>query len=129
MAKLLKPGWSAAMFLTESKWIFAGIFKWMAANPTILTIVDQMNIWGLILIGLGLILGFWTRIASFAGMFLILLYYVCNPPLVGLYYSIPSEGNYLLINKNLVELAALIVISLLCSVRTVIVRALWSRLG
>ena len=107
VAKLMKPGWSAAGYLLESKWILAWLFKWMANNPTILSIVNFLNIWGLILVGLGLILGVFTRLASLGGMGLILLYYLCNPPMVGLYYSIPSEGNYLIINKNIVEMAAL----------------------
>jgi thiosulfate dehydrogenase [quinone] large subunit len=54
--------------------------------------------------------GCFTRLASIAGMGLILLYYVCNPPMIGLYYSIPSEGNYLIVNKNIVEMAALFVL-------------------
>jgi thiosulfate dehydrogenase [quinone] large subunit len=66
-----------------------------------------MNIWGLILIGLGLLLGCFTRTASGAGLLLILLYYLCNPPFVGYFYSLPTEGNYLIINKNLVEAAGL----------------------
>jgi thiosulfate dehydrogenase [quinone] large subunit len=110
VAKLMKPGWSSAGFLLQSKWLFAPIFKWMAEDPTILSIVDNMNIWGLILIGLGLILGIFTRTAGVAGMGLILLYYVCNPPLIGLYYSLPSEGNYLIVNKNIVEMAALFIL-------------------
>jgi thiosulfate dehydrogenase [quinone] large subunit len=110
IAKLMKPGWSASGFLLQSKWIFSGLFKWMAGNPTILSVVDFLNIWGLIFIGLGLIVGCFTRIATVAGMGLILLYYVCNPPLIGLYYAIPSEGHYLFINKNLVEMAALLVL-------------------
>ena len=40
----------------------------------------------------------------------ILLFYLCNPPFVGYFYSIPSEGSYLIVNKNLVELGALVVI-------------------
>lgn len=110
VAKLMKNGWTSKGFLLQSKWIFSPIFHWMADQETLMTVVDQMNIWGLILIGLGLIVGALTRTASIAGMLLILLYYVCNPPLVGLHYSIPMEGNYLIVNKNLVELAALFVI-------------------
>lgn len=110
IAKLLNPGWSAAGFLLQSKWIFSGLFNWMAGNSTVLGIVNFLNIWGLILIGLGLILGCFTRIASVAGMGLILLYYLCNPPLIGLYYSIPAEGSYLIVNKNIVEMAALFVL-------------------
>ena len=111
VAKLLKGNWSAAGFLMQSKWIFAPIFKWMANTPSVLDIVNLMNIWGLIGIGLGLTLGVFTRIAAVAGMALILLYYLCNPLLVGLSYSIPMEGNYLIVNKNLVEFAALFVIA------------------
>jgi len=112
IAKLMKPGWSAAGFLLESKWILAGLFKWMAGNPTLLSILNFLNIWGLIFIGLGLILGCFSRITCIAGMGLLLLYYLCNPPLIGLYYSIPSEGNYLIVNKNIVEIAALFVLLL-----------------
>ena len=111
LAKLLKGTWSAKGFLMQSKWIFSGIFKWIANSPDLLAIVDQLNMWGLVAIGLGLVLGCLTRTASYAGMALILLYYLCNPLFVGYYYSIPMEGNYLIVNKNLVEVGALWVIA------------------
>jgi thiosulfate dehydrogenase [quinone] large subunit len=111
LAKMLKGTWSAKGFLMQSKWIFSGIFKWIASSPDVLNIVDQLNMWGLVAIGLGLILGCFTRIASYAGMSLILLYYICNPLFVGYFYSIPMEGNYLIVNKNLVEIAALFVLA------------------
>lgn len=112
VAKWLKPNWSAAGYLMQSRGLFGPAFRWMADTPGVLAVVDQMNIWGLIAIGLGLILGCFTRLASAAGIFLILLYYACNPLLVGYFYSIPMEGNYLVVNKNLVEMAALLVIAL-----------------
>jgi len=111
VAKLMKGNWSAAGFLLQSKWLFAGIFKWIANTPEVLSAINLMNIWGLIAIGLGLMLGCFTTIASLAGMALILLYYVCNPPFVGLFYSIPMEGHYMIVNKNVVEMAALFVIA------------------
>jgi thiosulfate dehydrogenase (quinone) large subunit len=111
VAKLMKGNWSAAGFLLQSKWIFAGIFKWMANTPEVLKAVNVMNIWGLIAIGFGLVLGCFTTAASLAGIALILLYYVCNPPFVGLFYSIPMEGHYMIVNKNVVEMAALFVIA------------------
>ena len=113
LAKLLKGNWSASGFLLQSKWLFSGIFKWMANTPGVLSFVNTMNIWGLMAIGAGLIVGCCTRIAAIAGVLLIMLYYVCNPPFVGLFYSIPMEGNYLIVNKNLVEVAALLVLVLL----------------
>lgn len=111
IAKLLKPNWSAAGFLMQSKGAFAGLFHWIADTPGVLSVVNTLNIWGLIAIGLGLMLGVFTRTASIAGMGLILLYYLCNPLMVGFFYSIPMEGSYLIVNKNLVEMAALFVIT------------------
>jgi thiosulfate dehydrogenase [quinone] large subunit len=68
--------------------------------------------WGLVAVGLGLVLGCFTRLASLGGMLLILMFYLCNPPFVGYFYAIPTEGSYLVVNKNLVELAALAVLFL-----------------
>ncbi len=109
IAKLMKPNWSASSFLQQARGPLAGLFHSFAASPDALRYVDFMNVWGLILIGLGLLLGCFTRIAGGAGLLLILLYYFCNPPFVGYFYSLPAEGNYLIINKNLVEAAALLV--------------------
>ncbi len=110
IAKMLKPSWSASGYLMQSRGPLSGLFRWMAGNTEILAVVNQMNMWGLVLIGLGLIVGCLTRTAAGAGLLLILMYYMCNPPFVGYFYSIPSEGSYLIVNKNLVEAAALLVV-------------------
>jgi len=117
IAKLLKPNWSASSFLLQARGPLSGLFHWIANSPEMLGLANFLNIWGLILIGLGLILGCFTRTASGAGLVLILLYYFCNPPFVGYFYSLPSEGSYLIINKNLVEAAALLVTLVLCAGR------------
>ena len=110
VAKLTKPGWSAAGYLMQSRGAFSGFFRWLAADPSMLAKVNPLTMWGLTLVGLGLILGCFTRLASAAGILLILLFYLCNPPFVGYFYSIPMEGSYLVVNKNLVEMAALAVV-------------------
>jgi thiosulfate dehydrogenase [quinone] large subunit len=110
LSKLTTPGWSASGYLTQSRGPFAGLFRWMAADPNVLANVNLLNKWGLTAIGLGLILGCFTRTAAAAGLVVILLFYLCNPPFVGYYYSIPAEGSYLVVNKNLVEAAALVVV-------------------
>jgi thiosulfate dehydrogenase [quinone] large subunit len=110
VAKLQKPSWSAAGYLQQSKGVLAELFKWMAASPNVLEYVNPLNMWGLTLIGLGLILGCFTRLSAAAGMLIVLMYYLANPPWVGYFYSIPMEGSYLIVNKNLVEIAALAVI-------------------
>jgi thiosulfate dehydrogenase [quinone] large subunit len=112
ISKLTTPNWSAAGYLMQSRGPFAPLFRSLAANPSLLPTVNQLTMWGLIAVGLGLILGGFTRLASAAGLFLILLFYLCNPPFVGYFYSIPAEGSYLVVNKNLVEAAALVVVML-----------------
>jgi thiosulfate dehydrogenase [quinone] large subunit len=67
---------------------------------------------GLILIGLGLFFGCFTRASSIAGMVLLFLYYVANPPFIGLNFGVPTEGNYLVVDKNMVELLALAVVAI-----------------
>jgi thiosulfate dehydrogenase [quinone] large subunit len=110
IAKLLAPNWSSASFLKESQWILSGFSEWIISNDGVLQAVDFLNTWGLIAIGTGLILGLFTRLSAFAGAFLLLIYYLNNPPLIGLEYSLPSEGNYLVVSKTLIEAAALLLL-------------------
>lgn len=111
IAKLLNPYWSSAGYLLESKGLFSWLFISIIDNPTALRIVDFLNVWGLIAIGLGLMGGCLTRLASLSGIFLLLLYYLCNPPFVGYNYVAPVEGNYLIVNKILIEMFALFVLT------------------
>ena len=110
LSKMMNPTWSAAGYLTQARGPLSGFFRWMAADPNVLANVNLTNKWGLTAIGLGLILGCFTRTAAASGILVILLFYLCNPPFVGYFYSIPTEGSYLIVNKNLVEVAALAVI-------------------
>ena len=110
--KIFNPGWSSIGYLLDSKGFLAGLFHWMAANPGVLNTVDFLNAWGLSAVGLGLILGIFTRISCVGGMLLLAFYYLSHPPFIGLEYAIPPEGNYLLIDKTLIELIALWVIYL-----------------
>jgi uncharacterized membrane protein YphA (DoxX/SURF4 family) len=108
-AKLLTPSWTSAPYLMLARGIFSGFFHWLASSPGIVRTVDLLNIWGLILIGLALILGCFVRFASASGIALLALYYLAHPPLIQTDYRIPLEGHYLLVNKNVVELLALII--------------------
>jgi len=112
IAKLLNPYWSSAAFLLDAKWIFSGVAKWMVASPHILGLVDNLNMWGLTLIGACLMLGLFGRHVSFAGMLLVLVYYLFTPSFWWLEYARPGEGSYLMVNKNLIEACALFVIYL-----------------
>ena len=110
VVKLWNPGWSAGGYLMDSQGYFAEFFYALAANPKILEVIDFLNIWGLILIGLGLLLGAFTRVALIGGIALLGLYFLSHPPLIGVKYALPSEGSYLLVNKNLIEIAAMVVL-------------------
>jgi len=110
VAKLTAPSWSAAGFLKQARGPFADLFRSLASQPTLLANADLVTMWGLTLVGLFLVLGLFTRLASLVGIGFILMFYFATPPFVGYFYSIPSEGSYLIVNKNLVELGALVVI-------------------
>ncbi len=112
MVKLVNPDWSAIGYLMDSKWIFSGFFHSLASNPGVLAAVDFLNVWGLILIGLGLILGSFVRIASLGGILLLAFYYLSHPPFLNLEYVLPAEGSYLVVDKTLIELTALWVLFL-----------------
>ena len=110
IAKISSPTWSAAGYLKQARGPFADLFMWRAGQPDLLATANLITMWGLTIVGVLLILGLFTRLASLGGIGFILLFYLCNPPFVGYFYSIPVEGSYLIVNKNLVELGALIVV-------------------
>jgi thiosulfate dehydrogenase [quinone] large subunit len=109
IAKLTSPTWSAAGYLKQARGPFAGLFRWIASQPHLLENADLITMWGLTIVGSLLILGLFTRLASLGGMAFLVMFYLCNPPFVGYFYSLPSEGSYLIVNKNVVELCALFV--------------------
>lgn len=111
ISKLIHPEWSSVAFLVESTWIFSGIADWITSNQEVLNTVDFLNTWGLIAVGLGLILGLFTRWAAIAGTVLLLLYYLFLPPFIGMDTATPQEGNYLIVNKNLIEAVMLLLIA------------------
>jgi len=112
LSKLFDPGWSAAGFLASSRWILADLFHWMSESPAVLDWVNLLNTWGLILIGGGLMLGVCARAASIAGAALLLLYYLAHPPLIGFDAGAAAEGSYLVVNKNVVEMVALLLLAI-----------------
>jgi thiosulfate dehydrogenase [quinone] large subunit len=112
VAKLTAASWSSAGYLNQARGPFAGLFKWLAGQPNLLSNADLVTMWGLTIVGVLLILGLFTRLASLAGIGFLLMFYFSTPPFVGYFYSVPTEGSYLIVNKNLVELCALVVIML-----------------
>jgi len=112
IVKLLNPNWSSLGYLMDSKGLFEGVFHSIAGNPALLNVMDFMNMWGLILIGAGLVVGLFSRIASIGGIVLLAFYYLSHPAIIGVNFAMPTEGSYLWVNKNLIELLTLWVILL-----------------
>ena len=111
--KLMDPGWSARAYLTGSRWVFSGFFHQMAESPVILGVVDFLNVWGLILIGLSLIAGLLVRWSSIAGFILLLFYFVAYPPIPGYTFGAVTEGSYLWVNRTLIQSIMLLVFAFL----------------
>ena len=111
LVKVLDPNWSARSFLEGSRWIFGDFFRLMASNDTVMQAIDIANAFGLTLVGLALIPGLFTRLASWAGVIMLLLYYLAYPPFGDYAYGALAEGNYLIVNKNLIELVCLLLLA------------------
>jgi thiosulfate dehydrogenase [quinone] large subunit len=112
LTKIVNPDWSSFGYLMDSKGWFSGMFHSIAGNPDIVVVIDWLNKWGLTMIGLGLMLGLLTRLALFAGFFLLMMYYLSHPPLAAVTYILPQEGSYLWVNKTLIEMVTMIVLIL-----------------
>ena len=104
--KLFADEWSAASYLNNTHGFLSGFYHWLAAAPLRMEIVDFLNIWGLILIGLALFIGLCARWASLAGALLLTLYYFAYPPfgisLLG------GDGTVYIINTLFIEGAILV---------------------
>ena len=73
LTKLVSASWSAESYLNSTSGAFSGFYQWLAASPARLQIIDILNIWGLILIGLALCVGLLIRWASVSGILLLAL--------------------------------------------------------
>lgn len=104
--KLLASGWSAGSFLNNSQGFLAGFYHWLAVSPGRLALIDFMNVWGLVLIGVALSLGICIRLASLAGALLLALYYFAYPPFgISL---LAGENSVYLVNALFIEAAVLL---------------------
>lgn len=107
ISKLTAQGWSAAGFLSGSNGFLSGFYHWLASSEGMISTVDFLNVYGLILIGLGLFLGVLINYAAIAGILLLCLYYFAYPPF-GPSVMMQEQGLFL-VNKNFIEAAVLIV--------------------
>ncbi len=84
-------------------------------KQTQLWMADQATIYGLLILGALLILGFLTRPAAFLGAVLLVMFYLPTAPLPGVYLppAVAGTEHSFVINKNLIEAIALLAIAAL----------------
>ena len=82
----------------------------MPPEPTRLAAVDQRTIWALMILGGLLIAGLFTRVAAFLGAGLVLMFYLANPPWPGVPPA-PGPEHSFIVDKNLIEIAALVALA------------------
>jgi thiosulfate dehydrogenase [quinone] large subunit len=100
--------WSAAGYLRAATGPLAGAFHSLAASRLV-PLVDVIVPVGLVLVGLSLTLGLFTRFGCWGAMALLMLFYVAAIPTSGAPVT-GQEGTYLLVSKNLIELVAVMVV-------------------
>src|SRR5208283_1723140 len=77
----------------------------------VLDLADWSVMFGLSFVGACLIAGVFTRSACVAGACLLLMFYLAMPPWPGVPENLMTEGHYLFINKNLIEMLALLTLA------------------
>lgn len=110
ITKLATPDWSAYNYLVNSTGFLSGFYNWLASSGVLMGVVDFLNMYGLVAIGLALFLGVFNRLSSIAGACLLMLYYFAYPPFGPSLYGV-TGGNLYIVNSILVEAIMLVVLA------------------
>ena len=102
ISKLIIPDWSSYSYLSNSTGPFSGFYHLIASSKSILNVVDLLNIYGLIIIGIALFIGLFSQLAAVAGTILLTLYYFAYPPFGESLFSI-GEGHLFIVDKIFIE--------------------------
>lgn len=110
ITKVLNPAWSAVGYLQGAK-TFTGFYEWLM-QPGILPVINFINEWGLLLIGISLLLGVFVRLSTAFGAVLMLLYYfpVLTFPYIG--------QNSFIVDEHIIYALALLLLGALRAGRT-----------
>jgi len=108
--KLRAPHWSAEGYLRGAAGPLADLFHSIAAHSNWLLLADRATVWGLIILGLLLMVGLFTRAASMTAIALLVLFYAAQPPFPVHGFAPPNPDGYeLYANKVIIEILALAV--------------------
>jgi uncharacterized membrane protein YphA (DoxX/SURF4 family) len=107
LTKVFADNWTSAGYLNNTHGFLSGWFQWLAASPARVSMVDCLNMIGLIAVGLALFIGFFSRWASLLGALLLTLYYFAYPPF-GISLLSVTDGNVFVVDKLFLEAAVLV---------------------
>ena len=110
LAKILSPGWSVPTYLSNSNYLFTGFYQHLATNGTLLSTIEFINMIGLTLVGICLLLGLFSRFASIIGICFLAISHFFHPFFIESEYMIYVEESYLWIDRNIIEISALMVL-------------------
>ncbi len=114
--KIYNPEWTSYGYLASAQGPLRPFFVWMSQEPLIHW-ADTLNWMALMFVGITLLLGIFEKQGAIVGAFLLGLYYLAHPSFPWLPQA-NVEGSYWFVNKNLIELAACLVIYKLPTGRT-----------
>ena len=100
--------WSSAGYLRGASGPLAGLFQHLI-NAGWLGWIDTSVKIGLLLVGLSLTVGLFTKAGCWGALFFLTLFYLLSIPLTGTPQP-GNEGTYLVVNKTLIEGAAVCVL-------------------
>lgn len=106
--KIYNPDWTSFGYLATSQGPFRPLFVWISQEPLI-DWADSLNWMALMFVGISLTLGVFERKGALVGALLLGLFYLAHPSFPWL-PQVNVEGSYWFVNKNLIELAACLVI-------------------
>src|SRR5579864_3715475 len=86
-----------------------------AEHPRLIQLIDTATIFGLIGIGICMLLGLFSRTASFCGAMFLLMTILTWRSVPWLPAPPVTEGNYMFVNKNMIEMLALILLACIAS--------------
>lgn len=117
--------WTSAGYLKAASGPLADVFHGLAGSR-LLSLIDGVVPVALVGVGLSLLLGLFTRAGCVGALFLLGLFYVSAIPTSGVPQP-GAEGAYLIVNKNLIEAGAVVVLLLLGTGRMAGLDLLWER--
>ena len=106
--KLYNRDWTSFGYLATAQGPLEPLFLAIAKEPMI-GWADTLNWLALMFVGITFLLGIFEKKGALVGILLLALYYLAHPAFPWL-QQVNVEGSYWFINKNLIELAACLVI-------------------